>query len=246
MIGCWLKEKHPHGRGEDFNHYYGCDGAIETPPRAWGRLEQLITSASGKGNTPTGVGKTHRKPGGVPAREKHPHGRGEDIGVAIRANAEVETPPRAWGRLRRRSLLNLADGNTPTGVGKTGSRFFLHLSNQKHPHGRGEDYTPFFDPAHKSETPPRAWGRQLMAPVTASRCRNTPTGVGKTAENLGYRQCREKHPHGRGEDRLPVWLRLSILETPPRAWGRLQFISAISAISATIRNTPTGVGKTAV
>ncbi len=31
---------------------------------------------------------------------------------------------------------------------------------------------------------------------------NTPTGVGKTVERVTEDRLREKHPHGRGEDKL--------------------------------------------
>ena len=33
------------------------------------------------------------------SREKHPHVHGEDQPCSIAQNWEVETPPRAWGRL---------------------------------------------------------------------------------------------------------------------------------------------------
>ena len=51
--------------------------------------------------------------------------------------------------------------------------------------------------------------------------RNTPTGVGKTFPIFSCLYMSEKHPHGRGEDRI---------------------ISR--RIVGDIRNTPTGVGKT--
>ena len=53
-----VKEKHPHGRGEDGHIDASQRSQIETPPRAWGRPfwgDNLITAG---GNTPTGVGKT--------------------------------------------------------------------------------------------------------------------------------------------------------------------------------------------
>ena len=51
-----------------------------------------------------------------------------------------------------------------------------------------------------------------------------------------------KHPHGRGEDHGTRITRLEARETPPRAWGRLKMGNAGYEL---IRNTPTGVGKTA-
>ncbi len=51
----------------------------------------------------------------------------------------------------------------------------------------------------------------------------------------------KKHPHGRGEDTKNSQLTLKNAETPPRAWGRL---SHCFVKMQTVRNTPTGVGKT--
>ncbi len=51
-----------------------------------------------------------------------------------------------------------------------------------------------------------------------------------------------KHPHGRGEDSRRSPDNSLAMETPPRAWGRR---SALPGSCAKVRNTPTGVGKTA-
>ena len=53
---------------------------------------------SGVGNTPTCVGKTQQKDAEDVIVEKHPHVRGEDSSVSDDELAELETPPRAWGR----------------------------------------------------------------------------------------------------------------------------------------------------
>ena len=51
----------------------------------------------------------------------------------------------------------------------------------------------------------------------------------------------EKHPHMRGEDVFRTIPPSTILETPPRAWGRLSRTNKITYSSG---NTPTCVGKT--
>ena len=71
---------------------------------------------------------------------------------------------------------------------------------QKHPHGRGEDYKYTALHAIPLETPPRAWGRRDIELYAATGNRNTPTGVGKTADVLHGHAVHRKHPHGRGED----------------------------------------------
>ena len=151
--------KHPHGRGEDPAFVECPDTALETPPRAWGRRLGILDTPLYLRNTPTGVGKTsslslrHFRP------QKHPHGRGEDKFYPNLSKSKVETPPRAWGRLAGPYPDRNQKGNTPTGVGKTcwlsGCLFF----RLKHPHGRGEDPRPRRRSYHRSETPPRAWGR---------------------------------------------------------------------------------------
>ena len=153
----------------------------------------------------------------------------------------METPPRAWGRRGVFARYSEFSRNTPTGVGKTLWRNDTRGRLQKHPHGRGEDNAfKAADPRHQ-ETPPRAWGRLVVKPVTTQMNRNTPTGVGKTVPQACIPGLARKHPHGRGEDCnwLPLMHWLS--ETPPRAWGRHALDLDMGRLQ---RNTPTGVGKT--
>ena len=73
------------------------------------------------------------------AKKKHPHMRGEDVRVGSERPCREETPPHAWGRQRRMSMMQFIVRNTPTCVGKT---TFLHRTletGEKHPHMRGED-----------------------------------------------------------------------------------------------------------
>ena len=131
--------------------------------------------------------------------------------------------------------------NTPTGVGKTVPQYFKPVIFWKHPHGRGEDCCYGNGSRGQKETPPRAWGRRKKSPCPCIKCRNTPTGVGKTPLPPHAGGEREKHPHGRGEDNNLFSLIAFTIETPPRAWGR-------PPVKGSVRkpygNTPTGVGKT--
>ena len=114
--------KHPHGRGEDRLASLRSASLRETPPRAWGRRENLSPYFCVIGNTPTGVGKTAWLSPVLRRKQKHPHGRGEDSPSSEPGGSEKETPPRAWGRLgigfRSRKFFR----NTPTGVGKTSAK----------------------------------------------------------------------------------------------------------------------------
>ena len=172
---------------------------------------------------------------------KHPHGRGEDVyGWPLKSD-RMETPPRAWGRHRPAGVVRIFHGNTPTGVGKTLLLLFPVPGLRKHPHGRGEDRTAFFERLAEAETPPRAWGRRAGINRHDAHGGNTPTGVGKT----GCWHCPDgkytKHPHGRGEDFCPGTAAARSVETPPRAWGRP---GPAFLHQRHVRNTPTGVGKT--
>ncbi len=111
----------------------------------------------------------------------------------------------------------------------------------KHPHVRGEDYAFSLLVPADEETPPRAWGRLVLSMVWVAFERNTPTCVGKThLQRLRLRPC-EKHPHVRGEDTARATWRKATMETPPRAWGRLEIQPSENGLT---RNTPTCVGKT--
>ncbi len=193
---------------------------VETPPRAWGRLEWFVSNTVHKRNTPTCVGKTKRVFYTTLPHQKHPHVRGED-GLSYRNRLiEAETPPRAWGRLTTHSIRQQKPRNTPTCVGKTSKVGKWYIVAKKHPHVRGEDVLRLSCTVFGWETPPRAWGRLLHYPPHLSTIRNTPTCVGKTHELLGVLAFQEKHPHVRGEDTISVAVMYLNQETPPRAWGR--------------------------
>ncbi len=155
-----LPKKHPHGRGEDtlFPFYFLV--VTETPPRAWGRRFRSARLACRWRNTPTGVGKTCESCESDHGFWKHPHGRGEDRMAHPDFDGNRETPPRAWGRRSSPEGGEMSGRNTPTGVGKTSSGFYDGQWDQKHPHGRGEDFESPLDGGDDGG--------------------NTPTGVGKT------------------------------------------------------------------
>ncbi len=114
-----IRRKHPHVRGEDQRLGNGFNTCLETPPRAWGRQNITLTNMGNYRNTPTCVGKTHKKGGKKPPYKKHPHVRGEDATIERRVNDQSETPPRAWGRLNPQAPARGLFRNTPTCVGKT-------------------------------------------------------------------------------------------------------------------------------
>ncbi len=173
---------------------------VETPPRAWGRLEWFVSNTVHKRNTPTCVGKTKRVFYTTLPHQKHPHVRGED-GLSYRNRLiEAETPPRAWGRLTTHSIRQQKPRNTPTCVGKTSKVGKWYIVAKKHPHVRGEDVLRLSCTVFGWETPPRAWGRLFTDAATCIWAGNTPTCVGKTFALFLLLSQPQKHPHVRGED----------------------------------------------
>ena len=200
--------KHPHARGEDRMgccHFRLCQ---ETPPRTWGRRSSASISWTCLRNTPTHVGKTKRVQSGRELSEKHPHARGEDAQTSRPCPQNVETPPRTWGRPPPRTwgrpeLLQGGTylfGNTPTHVGKTGTRWRFYQDTEKHPHARGEDEKAALNRVSLGETPPRTWGRLPLLKTMYAFQGNTPTHVGKTPRRGDIFHLQGKHPHARGED----------------------------------------------
>ena len=93
-----------------------------------------------------------------------------------------------------------------------------------------------------AETPPQAWGRRQGDRIGGHHGGNTPTGVGKTGEVSDQSADAQKHPHRRGEDGRERGMTTQNAETPPQAWGRR---ADRRSPRNGLRNTPTGVGKTA-
>ena len=87
--------------------------------------------------------------------------RGEDYKKKFNQQANMETPPRAWGRPIGIPPAVEDMRNTPTCVGKTKSNKSAGQKAKKHPHVRGEDPMTNLISGKEAETPPRAWGRPI-------------------------------------------------------------------------------------
>ncbi len=112
-------EKHLHERGEDEGGDKPESKMEETPPRTWRRRIMRAQVNFGSRNTSTDVEKTGRRPLRRNFREKHLHGRGEDLVARFQKHRESETPPRTWRRLRNSAYGFNYFGNTSTDVEKT-------------------------------------------------------------------------------------------------------------------------------
>ena len=116
---CW-KSVHPHAGGEDFAKGNSWRGDCGSPPRTWGRLDDLVGHGDRRRFTPTHVGKTGAERQEDHGQPVHPHARGEDAAdnreqsERLRftpthvgktsvsyswSGALIGSPPRTWGRL---------------------------------------------------------------------------------------------------------------------------------------------------
>ncbi len=112
-------KKHLHGRGEDIIVLIRSWLSKETPPRAWRRRTCHKMAQNKNRNTSTGVEKTGDTWRGIPRRQKHLHGRGEDLKSLAGQIRCSETPPRAWRRPHTVVNPVIYPRNTSTGVEKT-------------------------------------------------------------------------------------------------------------------------------
>ena len=87
---------------------------------------------------------------------------------------------------------------------------------------RGEKYTssPLCYVAVGS--PPRARGKASLPPHLPALHRITPACAGKRFSLFLLFKYNRDHPRVRGEKSLPVWRRMGLLGSPPRARGKVQ------------------------
>ncbi len=153
----------------------------------------------------------------------------------------VGSPPRAWGRRLSRSVLRHRRRFTPTCVGTTTVYDPDVDYPTVHPHVRGDDMqvidTCFIHPG----SPPRAWGRRNRTQRRPVCARFTPTCVGTTCARASGIPQTPVHPHVRGDDLSGSHCCITVIGSPPRAWGRPP---ELHSRCRSVRFTPTCVGTT--
>ena len=192
--------KHPHLRGENAAYRSVTKASSETSPPAWGKHIAAYWRGQSLGNIPTCVGKTLQQIITNLCPQKHPHLRGENYKADTTVSSVGETSPPAWGKLSEAEQRGMQPGNIPTCVGKTAAGSPRPGASWKHPHLRGENFSPVEELNHAPETSPPAWGKRCPDCACRVGPRNIPTCVGKTkAIDAISKNCR-KHPHLRGEN----------------------------------------------
>ena len=110
---------HPHVCGENSTVKGDHVFVLGSPPRVWGKPDQLARNAVTTRFTPTCVGKTYQLDVRTIALKVHPHVCGENRVSDVPPVPVGGSPPRVWGKHPTASLAILACGFTPTCVGKT-------------------------------------------------------------------------------------------------------------------------------
>ena len=146
--------------------------------------------------------------------------RGDDKSIGTACPRMSGSPPRAWGRRSRQTLLRSSLRFTPTCVGTTVSLHSARTSRTVHPHVRGDDRRPGARSPVHTGSPPRAWGRRPGGQTRRKRNRFTPTCVGTTMVFRGRKSVPPVHPHVRGDDLMLDAVGRVVAGSPPRAWGR--------------------------
>src|ERR1700734_1165313 len=105
-----------------------------SPPRAWGRLEHVLSEAEEKRFTPTCVGTTTGPTTSPRSASVHPHVRGDDAAACVSSSARFGSPPRAWGRRTQGTCSFATPRFTHTCVGTTFSIVLEGEEGSVHPH----------------------------------------------------------------------------------------------------------------
>ena len=191
---------HPHGRGDNLVYTRNYDVPPGSPPRAWGQFRRAGSPDAARRFTPTGVGTITQLRTADRVSPVHPHGRGDN--------------------LPKFAQIHCAAWFTPTGVGTIRRRAAQRVPVTVHPHGRGDNADADVGEATLTGSPPRAWGQYEPPPRPRRAPRFTPTGVGTMRSTTSAVSVSTVHPHGRGDNLTAFQVPMSLVGSPPRAWGQ--------------------------
>ena len=125
-----------------------------------------------------------------------------------------------WGKVEILRKIKSPSRITPTYVGKSLPLKWLCGSCRDHPHvcGEKEELTSGFDGGRGS--PPRMWGKEVIAAMNCHNIRITPTYVGKSNNGRKNSPFFRDHPHVCGEKWLSWLFVRFVWGSPPRMWGK--------------------------
>ncbi len=108
---------HPHPRGDGAVFFARVEGAVGSPPPAWGRRRTIRNVAALHRFTPTRVGTAAASMTRSEVGPVHPHPRGDGEGGTEGDHLTLGSPPPAWGRRAHAKRVALHRRFTPTRVG---------------------------------------------------------------------------------------------------------------------------------
>ena len=216
---------HPRVRGEEVPRHALMIAALESPPRARGRVIPGCGCCRAAGITPACAGKSWSAMACNAVGRNHPRVRGEEL-----------CSPLA-GRL--------VGGITPACAGKRTVAGPDSRLSRNHPRVRGEEAYPVLLPLAFLENHPRVRGEERVREFSATGLNGiTPACAGKsTAARRGFRSTRESPPRARGRAAAIRVLSVPSVESPPRARGRVR---ACRAVKTRHGITPACAGKSLV
>ncbi len=174
--------------------------AVESPPRARGRVPAFEQLRRDAGITPACAGKSRCGWKRRSQRRNHPCVRGEEARPGVRAESTTESPPRARGRVLTCPGRSESVGITPACAGKRRNKEEEKAPVGNHPRVRGEEQGSAAGLFSAMESPPHARGRALAAAFAVAAIRITPACAGKSRRQLRPRHGHRNHPRARGEE----------------------------------------------
>ena len=217
---CGYVSVHPHMRGDNLKMLQAIPGSTGSPPHAWGQSPRRPQRRGRTRFTPTCVGTMTGGLGQGRVALVHPHMRGDNDGTQAYPSVATGSPPHAWGQFHTHAERLRNTRFTPTCVG-TMPRSCRRLARDPvHPHMRGDNEARQLVALPLSGSPPHAWGQCRRTDTATDTMRFTPTCVGTMAPPSDQSCSPAVHPHMRGDNGAPSFLRPLPLGSPPHAWGQ--------------------------
>ena len=124
---------HPHACGENLQHSLEISFLLGSPPRLWGKHDEVMDGVVAIRFTPTPVGKTRPHSCPLSTRSVHPHACGENSRNPRHARGFCGSPPRLWGKHLSTKISTTTTSVHPHACARA------QLGTSVHPHACGEN-----------------------------------------------------------------------------------------------------------
>ncbi len=172
----------------------------EQPPRARGRVRRGGTVHIGIRATPASAGPrpSHRR--SERCGRSNPRERGAESAGQPRPTDRQEQPPRARGRVPRRTRPRQRPGATPASAGPSWGSSPSTRSGGSNPRERGAENTSRRFTSRRPEQPPRARGREPTGWPNTAPQGATPASAGPRNSPTSPTSTRRSNPRERGAE----------------------------------------------